>query len=93
MIAESDLHDYEREAVKGESYIHQIACKLIVEVRDLQHKLNDPNYMYASCRVPRLAIVDQASRIDALHLKVKELEKLLDNTSKELKEIVEKHGT
>lgn len=44
----------------------------VLEIRRLQHELNDPNYMYAGSRICRLALDTRVAEIDLLRNQVKE---------------------
>lgn len=65
-LSDSDLHEAERVALASDSLPGQLAARLLVEVRRLQHQLADPSFMYAGGRIHRHAIVCRQTEIDAL---------------------------
>lgn len=60
-----NIDDMEREAVKGESMLHQMLSRAVSKIRSLQHELTDPNYLYVG-RIHRQAILSRNAEIDAL---------------------------
>jgi environmental stress-induced protein Ves len=52
-----DLHNIEEVALSSNTQIHQFAAKLVFRVRQLQHELHDPNYLYAGTRISRQALI------------------------------------
>lgn len=69
----SDLDEAERIALAGDTVLHQLAGRLLIEVRRLQHELADPQFQYAGGRVHRHAVVCRNAEIDALREQVRQL--------------------
>jgi len=66
MIDAAELDKMEQVACDQDTYLGQCCRKLISEVRNLQHQLDDPNYQYAGSRIHRQAIVVRNAEIDKL---------------------------
>lgn len=79
---ESDLHDIEKYAAgQADSLLSLVTMRLVREVRRLQHELNDPNYLYASGRISRSAIICREAEADKLRERIKALETDLKSKS------------
>lgn len=68
-----DIHTYEQLSFKEDNALNRVCQRLIIEIRDLQHELADPNYQYVG-RIHRNAILVREAEIDSLKAKIKELE-------------------
>ncbi len=75
MINKADLENMEHNiAMTEDCYLKHAAFRLLNEVRTLSHSLEDPNYIYATGRVTRLALVIRDAENGQLRDKIKELE-------------------
>lgn len=68
-----DIHTCEQLSFKEDNALNRVCQRLIIEIRDLQHELADPNYQYVG-RIHRNAILVREAEIDSLKAKIKELE-------------------
>lgn len=59
MIEPADLDAMEDWSFKEESTSNRYLQKCILEIRDLNHQLKHPNYMYAGSRICRNAILSR----------------------------------
>lgn len=65
MMNPSHLDEIEQRAAKGVA-IPQDVIALLVEVRQLQHELANPNFLFGGSRINRLAILWRDAEIDQL---------------------------
>lgn len=74
MALDLDLNRVEEEAYrKPDDLMSVYVQKLVAHVRDLDHQLNHPNYIYASGRIPRSSIVYRNQEIDTLRQQVRKM--------------------
>ena len=72
-LTTNDIHVCEQLAFKEDSLLNRVCQRLIIEIRNLQHELADPNYQYVG-RIHRNAILTRDAQIDTLKARIKELE-------------------
>lgn len=79
-LADIELDDAERYAANEPNNVsYSLLSKAILEIRRLQHILDDPNYLYTGTRICRQAIIWRDVEIDKLKKQIKELEALNSN--------------
>jgi predicted RNase H-like nuclease (RuvC/YqgF family) len=67
-----NLHEIEELALSEDTPIHQYAAQLVLRVRELEHELVDPNYLYGGTRISRQAIVWRNQEAERLRKQIKE---------------------
>lgn len=68
----AELHDFELLGCASNTVEGRAICKLVSEVKSLQHELNDPNYQYVG-RIHRHAIISRDCEITKLREEIKQL--------------------
>lgn len=74
MKLDLDLNVIEELALSKDDLIHQYCAKLILRVRQLEHDLTDPNYLYAGTRICRQALVVRHQEMQKIREQVKLLQ-------------------
>ena len=74
MINKEQLDDLEQQALKIDNiYDRNLTLDLLIEIRSLQHQLNDPNYLYCETRIHRQTILSREIEIEKLQKEIKDL--------------------
>lgn len=86
MKLDLDLQRIEEVALANDTQIHQWAAKLVMRVRQLEHELADPNYLYVG-RISRQAIICRNAEISKLQEELKQKNLLIEQFKDELKNV------
>lgn len=72
------LDEWEQLGYSGGTPIHRALSDAVREIRRLKHELSDPNYMYASGRIGRQALLVREAELDRYRRRVAELEQAME---------------